>query len=462
MEEFSLTLRLRTAILVLLGAALVAPAWAGMLYVPIAINLNEDGITRRTEVWISNPSDSDLGGFFSTFIPALADGTAREGEPPAYFVAPGESVRFTDLVPAGGAGMLEIEGSPGLVVSARLVTEVAGFNEDPEPVELPVLGSGNILPAGHRAWLQGMERLDDYRYSNFGIVNLGQSTMNCSLDVRQASGLLIIQNVNIPMPPLSMVQYKDAFQLLPLPYVPTGARLSVTCDQPYWTFFSLYDARTGAKQLIEPSMTPEDSTLQKPSGGGSDDDPPPPPPPPAEGNATVFTLPGQFLNCGPNNTNWRFNMPFGGSKQFKKIILDFDVRTAGWDSSNSNGYHCVFWLNNGNAWADMMGYLNTLGTRNLMRLEVNAGGEIRQNKGPGMQTNSSYHVNYVFDTNARQVSYKVTTGGGTRVQASYGNSLNKINTGSMFIEFGTQLAPEGPEAKTYNWKFSNFQAQFIP
>jgi len=460
MEEHSLTRRLHIPILVLLGAAMAAPVFAGMLYVPIAVNRYADGVTNRTEVWISNPSDTDLGGFFSTYLPALSDGTVRTEEPPAYFVAPGESVRFTDLVPADGFGMLEIEASPGLVVSARLVTEVDGLNEIPEPVELPVLGSGNILPAGHRAWLQGLERLDDYRYSNFGIVNLGQATMNCSLDVRHASGLLIVQNINIPMPPLSMVQYNDAFSLLPLPYVPTGARMSITCDQPFWTFFSLYDDRTGAKQLIEPSMTPEDSTLQKPTGdggGGSGGGGEPP-----DSTATVFTLPGQFLNCSPNNTNWRFNMPFGGSRQFKKVILDFDVRTAGWDSHNSNGYHCVFWLNNGNSWSDMMGYLNALGTRNLMRLEVNAGTDIRQNKGPGMQTNSTYHVNYVFDTNAKQVSYKVTTGGGTRVQASYSNNLNKINTSSMFIEFGTQLAPEGPEATTYNWKFSNFQAQFVP
>ncbi len=155
-------------------------------------------------------------------------------------------------------------------------------------------------------------------------------------------------------------------------------------------------------------------------------------------------------------------MPFAGSKVFRKAILDFDVRTAGWDSGNANGFHCVFWLNNGNQWADMMGYINALGTRNLTRLEVNAGTEIRQNQSPGMQTNTSYHVRYEFDTIAKTVHYRITQGGSTRVQATYSNPLNKINTSSMFIEFGTQIAPEGPEAHTYNWKFSNFQAQFIP
>lgn len=464
MEEFSLTLRLRTAILALVGIALVAPAFAGVLYVPIAINTTDDDVTRRTELWVTNPSDTDIAGFFATFIPSLADGTVRDAEPPVYFVAPGESVRFGDLVPPGGVGMLEIEGSPGLVVSARLVSDVSGFNEMPEPDELPVLGSSNILPAGGTAWLQGFERADDSRFSNLGLVNLSHTTMNCTLDVRHADGLLIVQNINLPLPPLSQVQFEDAFALLPLSYVPPGARLRVTCDQQFWAYMTIYDNRTGDKQMVEPSLTPEDSALQKPTGdgdgggGGGGGEPPPPP----EGNATTFTLPGQFLNCSPNNANWRFNMPFNGSKVFKKVILDFDVRTAGWDSGNSNGFHCVFWLNNGNQWADMMGYLNALGTRNLMRLEVNAGTDIRQNKAPGMQTNTSYHVRYEFDTNSRTVEYKVTQGGSTRVQASYSNSLNKINTSSMFIEFGTQLAPEGPEAKTYNWKFSNFQAQFIP
>ncbi len=122
-----MTRRLHTVIPVLLGAALVAPAFAGMLYVPIAVNTTDGDVTSRTELWVTNPSDSDLAGFFATFIPALADGTVREGEPPSYFVAPGESVRFGDLVPQGAVGMLEIEGSPGLVVSARLVSEVTGF-----------------------------------------------------------------------------------------------------------------------------------------------------------------------------------------------------------------------------------------------------------------------------------------------------------------------------------------------
>jgi len=462
MEEPPLNRRLRTAIVALASLALVAPAWAGMLYVPIAVNQTDGDLTRRTELWVTNPSETDVLGFFATFIPALADGTAREGEPPVYWVSPGASVRFGDLVPQGGRGMLEIEGSPGLVVSARLVTDVSGFAEEPEAVELPVLGSGNILAAGASAWLQGFERVDDSRYSNVGLVNLGHASMTCALDLRHADGLLIVQNINLAMPPLSMVQFDDAFSLLPVSFVPEGARMRVTCDQPFWTFMSLYDDRTGGKQLIEPSLTPEDSTLQKPSGTG---EPPPdgePPPPPEDPDGVLFTLPGQFLNCGPNNTNWRFNMPFGGSKTFRKVILDFDVRTAGWDSHNANGYHCIFWLNNGSAWANMMGYLNALGTRNLTRLEVNAGGEIRANKAPGLQTNTSYHVRYEYDTVAKSIEYKVTSGGGVRVQASYGTSLKQINTSGMFIEFGTQLAPEGPEAKTYNWKFSNFQAQFIP
>ena len=149
---------LRPALLALLGFALVAPLSAGLVYVPVGLNESADSTIRNTELWVTNPTDASVLGFFARFIPSFADGTAPAGEAPARFIAPGESLRFTDLIPQGGRGMLEIEGSPELIISARLAPDAVGFANDPEPVEVPVLGSKDLIPPGGSAWLQGFER----------------------------------------------------------------------------------------------------------------------------------------------------------------------------------------------------------------------------------------------------------------------------------------------------------------
>ncbi|NJL28469.1 MAG: hypothetical protein HC897_11565, partial [Thermoanaerobaculia bacterium] len=93
--------------------------------------------------------------------------------------------------------------------------------------------------------------------------------------------------------------------------------------------------------------------------------------PDPEPNATVFELPGNFLTCNRCG-NWQYDMPIpGGRKNFSKVVVDFDVFIAGWDNNRPNGFHCIFWLNNGPNWPDMMGYLNSRGTQNRVVFQTN-------------------------------------------------------------------------------------------
>jgi hypothetical protein len=445
-----------------------APASAGLLYVPTAFSVNDGDTLRRTELLVTNPSDTAVLGFFARFLPALTDGTQRAGlpEPPVYFIAPGQSARFSDLIPAGQRGLLEIEGSPELVVSARLVSDVVGFNDDPEPVDLPVLSSKNAVAANGSIWLQGLEKEGSLRRSNLGVVNLGFAAATCSLDIRQVDGLLVLQNVTFPLPPLSQVQYDDAFGLLGLNSVPEGARVRISCNQTFWAFTSTYDDRTGAAHFVGPSATVSESSLAKPvppdpggggGGGGGGEEPTDP-------DAVVFRLNGEFLKSNSSNTNWRYTMHFGAVKNFKKIVIDFDLFVSGFDPHLSSGFHCIFWLNNGSSWNNMLGYLNSRGTKGTTVFQVNStgGGWIERSQNKTVQPGNNYHVNYTYDTVGDTVSYEIRQGSSVRVGTEYDINVGTININSAFIEFGTQVAPEGPEATTYGWRFSNYVAHFIP
>lgn len=449
---------LRPALLALLGFALVAPLSAGLVYVPVGLNESADSTIRNTELWVTNPTDASVLGFFARFIPSFADGTAPAGEAPARFIAPGESLRFTDLIPQGGRGMLEIEGSPELIISARLAPDAVGFANDPEPVEVPVLGSKDLIPPGGSAWLQGFERSGSTRYANLGVVNLAHTAATCTVDVRQADGLLIVQNVSFPMAPLSQVQFDDAFALLGLTNVAWGARVRVSCDQTFWAYNSIYDVNTGWVQFGRPSATPADSTLAKPEeggggGGGGGGEP-------VDPTAVVFQLPGNFLTCNGCG-NWQYDMPFGSTRRFRKIVLDFDVFVKQWDNNRTNGFHCVFWLNNGSSWSNMMGYLNSKGTQGKMTFQVNYGVGHETTQYPGMQTGTTYHVHYEYDMVGGEVWYQVKNGSSVRVSGSHNTGADDVTSSKMFIQFGTQIA-EGPEARTSGWKWYDFTAQFIP
>lgn len=448
--------RLRIALLVLLGLGLVGPATAGVLYVPVALNETVDGLSRNTELWVTNPTADAVLGFYARFIPMGADGTDRADWPEAEarFVAPGASVRFSDVVP-GGRGMLEIEGSPELIVSAKLVSTAIGFGTEPEPVDLAVISQKNLIEAGGSAWLLGFEKQRGVRYANLGVANFGHEATNCTVEVRQADGLLVIQNVGFQVPALTMLQFEDAFSLLGLDEVAWGARVKLTCDQPFWAYSSIYNTITGGVQGHVPAVTAGESALEKPVEG---EEPPPPPPPPGDG--VVFELPGNFLTCNSCG-NWQFDMPFGGSRKFRKIVIDFDVWAKQWDGNNPNGFHCVFWLNNGDKWSNMMGYLNSKGTQNRMTFQVNYGVDRETNQSPGMQTGTWYHVHYEYDMESGEVWYQLKNGSSVRASTSYQTSANSVTTSKMFIQFGTQIA-EGPESRTPGWKWSDFRAVFYP
>ena len=444
-------------------ALAAAPALAGPVYLPGAIREIDGAYVRATELWATNP-DSVIQGFVVRNLAATSNGTVRtEGdERGPFYLAPGETKRFTDLVPGGFRGMLELDGANVLQFSGVLTVRTFNGAKVAE-AEIPVLDQTELAAAGSMLALQGMERLGSTVTSNLGVVNLAQVGTACVITVRQKDGLLVVQNVAITLPPLSSVQFDAALAILGLTNVAEGARAEVSCNQAFWAYLSTYNDQSGEIELIEGSATIAGSSLVEPVGEDPGPDPPPPPP----GNATVFTRSGEIVRYPTNNNgvhNYRVNMPFGGSRTFRKVVVDFDFHVGGWDRNNPSGFHCVMWLNNGQSWANLFGYVNLRGTRGLTVFQVNATGggwqETNQNGSP--HPGGDYHMHYEYDLDEDTVFYRITqAGGGTVSTKAYNIRGTTFSTNSFFIEFGYQQA-EGPESYTPGWVFSDLTASFIP
>ncbi len=454
----------RTLLSLAILALAAAPAVAGPVYLPAAVNEVDGAYTRTTDLWVTNP-DAVIQGFVVRYIAATANGTSRTtgDETGPYYLAPGESKRFTTLVPSGFRGMLELDGASSLQFSGALTVRNAQGMKVSE-AEVPVLDQTEYTARDGKVALQGMERAGSTITTNLGIVNLSHSPVHCSVTVRHRDGLLVVQNVPVDLHPLTSVQFDDALALLGLTSAVEGARTEVTCNNSFWAYLSTYNDQTGAVEFIEASATPSGSSLVEPVGSTPDPDPDPDPP---AGNAVVFTRSGEIVRYPTSNNgvhNYRVNMPFGGNRNFRKLTVDFDFHVGGWDRNLSNGFHCVMWLNNGQSWNNMFGYINLRGTRNLTVFQVNAtgGGHQETNQGGSPQPGGNYHLHYEYDLNEDTVYYRIThAAGGTVVTKAYSLRGTNFSTNSFFIEFGYQRA-EGPEAYTPGWTFSDLRAVFTP
>lgn len=455
----------KSALKMLFCLALVAvPLAAGPLYLPTALNQTAGAYLRSTDVWVTNP-DFVVQGFVVRYLPTLTDGTERTAgdEIGPFYLLPGETKRFDNLVPAGFRGMLEFDGFPGLRFNAALTSRtLQGVKVD--EAEIPLLTQVELAQANDYVMLQGLEKVGFATTSNLGLVNFGHASARCYVGLRQKDGLLIIQNAAVDLAPLAQVEFADVFSILGLSIVPEGARAEITCNQLFWAYFSTYNNTSGAVEFVEPSSAIVKSSLVEPSGDGGGEPPPPPP-----GDAVTFTRAGTFMTYPQSYWgahNFRINMPFGGARTFRKAIVDFNVHIGNWDSHNPSGFHCIFWLQAGQSWNNMYGYVNTRGTRNLTVFQVNTTGygyhETTQGGSP--QPGGDYRVHYEYDTVSGVVFHTIRDMSGNQVagrEYELHPNIDDFTAGSFFIEFGAQLA-EGPESYTPGWRFSDLQASFVP
>ena len=439
-----------------------APVLAGPVYLPGAINETDGAYVRATELWVTNP-DTAIQGFVVRYIAATANGTVRTAgdETGPYYIAPGETKRYTNLVPAGFRGMLELDGALLLQFSGTLTVRNQNGTKVAEP-DIPVLDQRALFVAGSSVALQGWERAGSTVTTNLGIVNLSHSVASCSVTVRQKDGLLVVQNVPITLQPLTSVQFDDALAILGISNAAEGGRSQVACNQGFFTYLSTYNDQTGEVEFIEAAKTLAGSTLTEPVGTA---------PGPEPGPGLNFTLPGEFHVSSFNSPQLAHNFDVPGTQTFRRLIVDFDV-VKGTNGAGNGNFNYVFYemfvVKKGSSWAnDLLFFSGFKEPTGKLWNETNAGGFWDPDHGHfGLQatgncrfpTGARFHLHAVYDTIAGRLSIELSQNGQTQCEIGSNIGIEEIVTSRIFFQTGGVLQ-EGPEGWTPGWRYSNLVLQ---
>lgn len=232
----------------LLGAvALAASAAAEEFFIPgVAQRQGQDGAWWNTEVWITNTTPS-TGGYAVVFLPSgQGNVEGLQSEPVLEDVPPGATVYRTDLVPAGGVGVLRVVCTTGVVAYAR-VFNAAGRGSFGQG--MPALPRSMAVRPGEIAHLVGLRRTPQFR-SNVGIFNPSTDNGVARVRVLNARGEVLGEQP-YRLAPGGYLQLDDvlhAFQ------VSRGENLraEVSGSVPLLAFAAVIDARSGAPTLILP------------------------------------------------------------------------------------------------------------------------------------------------------------------------------------------------------------------
>jgi hypothetical protein len=445
-------LRFRTSLLIALLCGTAVSASAGTVYVPFATDSDFGGAHYQTQVWISN-SGTLPRRIDSLFFENGVDGTVRPGlQPSSTRVVNNSSFLIRPLAPAGKTGILEITGAEVLAVSARLVSG------GKLGASLPIVSSANLVAAGTAAELQGLQRDATRFFSIVGVLNLGHTATSCDLQILRSSGQSIT-TAKVTVAPLSQRVFDDV--LAPETAI-TSARMTVSCDQPFFPFAVTFDRQLGTSVVSGPSAS-TDSTLGTPGGGpvgalcGA-----------VQAGRRCFDKPGLFFSPSRSAPTLRIVLPFPRGVEYTKVRVQEDVTHGGWFAKRPDGIHNFFWLAQGTN-VDRIGYANARGPNRNLIYAVHHIGAPKDVEAPRLEGNvalqqgQTYHIDYTYDAKNRLVTYVVSNSAG-QVLVSDTNTntfTRRIFTTSVDYLLDIGLHDEAADAPTFGWKYSNLKVEFF-
>lgn len=449
----------RLAFLVCSLAVLTAavPAFGGAVYVPFAAdNTTVGGITYETQVWASNRGSA--GRRFETFfIPAGVNGTERaDATYGDVGIGAGASAVVTGVAPEGEIGMLEINGAPQVIISARIVP-VAGQNGR-LGADLPVISSETLLGANATVHLQGLAR-DTQQTTSFILTNASQVAASCNVSSFLANGNALANPAQLSLPPLSIFHVADALSALGAQAV-NGARFTVTCDRQFYAYAITFDSRNAGVNVIRPGELLT-STLAKPGVT--------PPPPSCDGGAVCLEKQGVFFTPTRGEDYRRESLPIPAGV-YSRVELDVTVQINGW-TSPSGGLHMFFWLAL-NRNFDLLGFtaLRGPGTNAILfRHGVGLGAtEKAKIVIPFVpQDGSTYTANYIWDAGNRLITLRILDGSGNVLETitdrtNVGRLQVNGSNENLVADFSFELGLNSNEPPQYNWNYSNLSVRAYP
>ncbi len=438
--------------------AMAAPAFGGAVYVPYALDVSVGGTNYETQVWASNRG-SENRRFQTYFIGAGQNGTTRED---ATFgsvgVPPGATVLLTGVAPTDAVGMLEINGAPQVMISARIVP--VGHVTASLGANLPVISSENLLAAGTTVHLQGLSRSGG-QVTDFVLANIAKQAAFCSVSTLRADGTSLGPAAQLTVAPLSFNRYADFLAALGQGVV-SGARLVVSCDQTYYAYAVTFDTQNAAVKVVSPaelltSALAPPGTTPGPTG--------------CPAGAICFSRPGTFFTQVPPAIFKieYFDVPPG---VYRKVHFRVEVFHGGWGVlSGPGGLHSLFWLVRDRNF-DLLGFsVFRKPPRNDVMFRHGIGIEATQKPKIFLPVEGvpghTYAIDYTYDMGAGRLNYKMidlTTG---QVVADYSDvpNVNQLTMAAgqrLRADFGFDEGRNENEDPGYNWKYSNLTLEVYP
>ncbi|MCH9651582.1 MAG: hypothetical protein K0U98_25375 [Deltaproteobacteria bacterium] len=433
-----------------------APLFAGVVYVPLAMDSDVQGNTFRTQVWISNEG-LERRRAETYMIAENSDGTIRDEPTTGAVAVPASSTTImSDLVSGNAVGMLELTLPPQLSAQARLIGENEGVAN--LGAAMPVISSDNIVEAGDIVHLQPWVRSSS-RYSDLVVVNLGQMPASCSIGLFKGGGSQIGTDSVVTLQPLSMRHFPDVLGILGQDVLGSG-RSEVSCDQPFYAFGATFDTRNGDVVTSLPAG-PGNSSLLRPDQI--------PQPGACPEFAECFDIAGDFFTSVRGEDKKRFIVPVTKNTSFSRLVVEVDFAHGGWFSRNPEGIHNIFYLTRTGGYSShTYGFVTTRGpgrdfVRNEVTVDLPRGENQKMTQGAVLQPGTTYHVRYVYNAVSRVIDVTVTERFSGRTVVDMSESLAKrIRTfgGTWFITFSDFEAEAHVPSR--NWTYSNLSVQFIP
>jgi hypothetical protein len=435
-------------------AAGALPALAGNVYIPLESNVGIDGAGYVTKVWVTNP-DSATHHFTTTFIQEGTSGTAGQASSANVFVPPNGTAVLAGIAPGGQTGLLEIDaeaaGASVLVAAARLeVTNsdgtLLGFTT------VPAISQDTMAPAGSFVELLGLQRGFGGALTDFSLVNLGTSSSTCLVGAFDANANLLAPVSSLSLAALSRRDFGDVLALLGA--VSLGdARIEATCDQPFYTFATVYVPGTGPIAFISPSPSLA-GTVTKGSGGGGGG---------GNGNLT-FSVPGTFLNATANNSEQLYPLPAPVGVAYKRATFDWDMFIGVFPSGLFTGVMAFRRPNSQRALREPFCAVQIVNRNSKTILDLGIENVFARTQGPWKQS-STYHLQLIYDLTINQCQLNVSQGG-TVIYTIAGPAqwfdMSATAANPLEIDFGQTGIGDGAYYPPVTWSFSNLNAVLEP
>jgi hypothetical protein len=379
-----------------LTALVPAPMFAGTAYVPLAGSFVSDGVQYTTRARGSNTGNTNRS-YKAVFISDGEDGASEENRQDLGRFTLGQNVAavLQPLAPQGGFGLLEITGAPQLAIGAELVTgagDVAG-------VALPIVSSDNVLEENATAELQGIVRTADAKTA-LVVVNTGHVAGSCTFAAYGSDGGSLGSST-FAVDGVSQTVKLDALGIVDQGER-TGARMAVTCTQPFYVFALVLDAAGDDVHVLYPATSME-SALVAPGGEGNAECP---------ADALCFIRQGNFHTVTAANPKARFQWDVPRGTEFRNLEVTFRFTLNRWDKDPDGNYSFLYFTRQWKWLGHAVALLGVRPARSVVYGETTLdlpSPQIQDLRGKAtLVPGQSYDVRWFYDAQNDRLEYSVT------------------------------------------------------